>query len=87
MNLNALRKQINNIDLNILKLIEKRISVVKQIALIKKQSNLSLVDKKREKEILNRLITKAKNFGISLTVTKKIFKYIIKQSKKIEKNI
>ena len=54
-NLKSLRKEIDSIDDQLLELINKRTSIVDKLGILKKDSN-SIVDKKREAEVISRLL-------------------------------
>jgi chorismate mutase len=69
MNLEKIRKEIDEIDIEIQDLLEKRFSLVLQALKYKKK----VLDKKREEEILNK---------ISSPYIRDIFKTILKTSKK-----
>lgn len=56
LTLNHLRAEINKIDLELAPLLNKRISLVKQIKVLKEKLNLNILDKLREDE-LNKLLT------------------------------
>lgn len=53
--LKALREQIDNIDAEVLKLLQKRLKIVREIGFIKKQINLPITNAQREYEIYQRL--------------------------------
>ena len=55
MNLKKLRNEIDKIDRKIIKLLEKRILIAKNIGFLKEKKKLPLTDIKREEEILNKL--------------------------------
>lgn len=84
MTLSQIRKQIDTIDNDILNLILKRMHYSENIAEIKFNNNISILDKKREQDILN---------NIKLNVPDKykyiipIFEEILKSSKKIQEDI
>ena len=54
-NLKSLRKEIDSIDDQLLELINQRTSIVDKLGILKKDSN-SIVDKKREAEVISRLL-------------------------------
>lgn len=60
MDLKELRKEIDEIDDEILKLLDKRMKVVKEVGKVKLKSNVAIYHPKREKEILHRLIKQNK---------------------------
>ena len=85
--LNELREEINPIDKKIVDLIAKRISLVKEIAEIKKKNNLEIIDKNREIEIIKEKQELARELNISQDLINRIFEEIIKNSVKIQKEI
>ena len=56
MELNELRNQIDQIDKEMAVLFEKRMKIVKQIGEYKKENNLPILDKKREEEVIERIL-------------------------------
>ncbi len=52
----ALRRQINEIDRNILDLLQKRVEVAREIGRFKHQNNLPLYDPAREREVIARIL-------------------------------
>ena len=50
-----LRKEIDKIDNNIIKLLNERIMISKNIGKIKKYNNINIICSNRENEIINRL--------------------------------
>ena len=54
-NLKSLRKEIDSIDDQLLELIIQRTSIVDELGILKKDSN-NIVDKKREAEVMSRLL-------------------------------
>lgn len=55
------REQLDLIDNEIIKLFEKRMSVIKDVALYKKENNLPIYDKTREKLMLEKNFDKFDN--------------------------
>jgi len=81
--LNKLRKNINQVDNELISLLKKRIKFVKSIGKYKKINKIQIINKNREKEIIlkvkNRAINKKEeNYLVS------IFDSIIKNSRKIQ---
>ena len=54
-NIKSLRKEIDSIDDHLLELINQRTSIVDKLGILKKDSN-NIVDKKRETEVISRLL-------------------------------
>jgi len=86
-NLNQIRKKIDGIDGNIVKLIAKRFSYLPAITKYKKELGLPLKCAKRELEILIRLEKQAKALKIEPDAIKSIFIAIFKQSRAIQKEL
>lgn len=84
MKLDSLRKRIDEIDKDLLRLLELRFQVVKEIGTYKKEHNLPILDEKREKEVLEmkkeQLINKA-----NWPHFEALFKLIMNVSKDLEK--
>jgi monofunctional chorismate mutase len=57
MNLENIRKEIDEVDNQLAELINKRMKIVKNIAEYKKQSGMKITDSKRENEIFARVCT------------------------------
>lgn len=76
------RKEIDSIDKKIMKLLERRFNIVKEIGIYKKENKIEIEDKKREKEIYIKI--KAKNSKINKNI-KLIYEDIIGLSKKSQK--
>ena len=77
MKLTNLREEIDIIDNKLITLLKERTNLAKQIAQIKKQSNLPIEDKEREQQIMNKLTTE---------LEKEIFHVILKHSKDAQNN-
>lgn len=86
MKLDDLRKQIDEIDWQLLVLFNKRLSIAKKISIIKKEIGFPIVDKKRETEMLDKLIKEGEKLELSKIFILRLFKLIIEESKKIQKN-
>ena len=82
-----IRKQIDQIDQKILNLIAKRYSLALKLADQKKQNNLPIQDKKREEKILANIVKKAKKLSIAPEHVQKLFKQILKESRRVQKNV
>ena len=83
--LRNLRLVINKIDELIIQSIARRMSVSRTIGSIKKENRLKIKDREREKELqqFHRLL--AKKNGITYRTLKKIFKLIMKESRRMQK--
>ena len=65
----------------------RRKIIVESIAKIKKENNIDIEDISREKNLLNKLLTKSKSLHLDDNLVKEIWESIIKQSKVTQKNM
>ena len=86
MDIEELRKEIDNINSEIVRLISKRNKVVKKIGDYKKNKGLEIYDSKREIEILKKIKLLAKKEGLNEKFILRIFKEILKNSKELQKD-
>ncbi|HEY4513824.1 MAG TPA: chorismate mutase [Candidatus Paceibacterota bacterium] len=84
--LGALRKKIETADREILKLLAKRSSIVRQIAVYKQDNDLAAVDAKRKKQLRNYWISEGKKLKLSSKIVGDIFDRIHSYSVTIENN-
>ena len=82
--LESLRLEINKHDLQLLKILKSRFSVVKKIAELKSKHNLSILQKKRWESIINDRIKQGKKFGLDIMLTKKLMDLIHKESIRLQ---
>lgn len=79
------RKNIDRIDKQIIELLEERFEISKKIGKYKKQNNLPIKNKKREKQIIQRRIKSLENTNLKPRFIKKILKFILKESRTIQR--
>lgn len=80
LRMKELRERIDEIDIRILRLLEERMTVVDEIAEIKKSNNLEIEDREREEEI----VKNKKSRILKKEEIEKIFNKIIEVSKERE---
>lgn len=85
--LENLRKEIDDIDEQLVELIAKRIEIVKKIGEFKKQNNLPVVDKNRFDKVLEKVANIAEKQGISRDLISNIYNLIHKYSCELEYNL
>lgn len=81
-----LRLKVDEADKQIFDLVIRRSKLVKKIGEIKQKKGSEILDKKREKEIIDNLTSMAKKYKIDEQLIKKIWEALFKLSYKIEKN-
>jgi len=74
--LNILRKKLDTLDNDLLKIIKKRTYLVKQVLILKAYKN-QIVDKKRIKKILNNIRKKSISSNIDPKITNRIWKNMV----------
>ena len=74
--LNSLRKQLDKLDNDLLKIIKKRTSIVKQV-LSTKEYKYQIVDKKRINKVLSNIRNKSLKNNIDHKITNRIWKNMI----------
>lgn len=84
MILDEARKEINNIDSEIVSLLERRFNVVLNVGQYKKENNLPVLDEEREKKVIKNCISKLNNKDFSKSV-EEIYKQIMDSCKDLEK--
>ncbi len=82
--LQTLRQQINEIDMQLLSLLAKRFQLVSEIGTHKKVQNIEIQDKQREEEILEALNQKAKEYHLDKNLVQTIWRAIFNQAYLIE---
>lgn len=81
--IDKLRNRIDGIDRKILKLIEKRVDLAKNIGGIKKRNGLKISDSERERKVIENVLSSS---NIDKDFLKKLFRLIIKYCKDEEKD-
>ncbi len=84
--LKKLREEINRIDEKIIALLGERRKLSKEVIEIKERYDFPLRDKKREAELLGKLVELGKERGVDSTLIKKIYSEIIDDSVKLQQN-
>lgn len=80
--LKNLRRQIDKIDKSLLLVLAKRFEAVKKIGKLKAEHNLSVQDKKREKQIFQNINLQAEKLGLNQELIKKFFTLVLKTSRR-----
>jgi len=85
-NMEELRKDLDILDEELLKIISKRFKFIEQAAIIKNDAS-DIRDNERIEEIILRLKGLAKNYDISSDIVEKLWRFIIDLSIEYEKEI
>ncbi len=85
MTLQTLRKKINRVDAQLIKLLAQRFAIAKKIGDLKKKHSLTITDAAREKELAKFHTSLEKTYGLSQMFTKSLWKLILEESKRLQK--
>ena len=79
------RKQIDELDNELLQILAKRMKIVVKIGKYKKANNIAPLDKKRWQEVLTSKLSKAELLDLSKDLIETIYEHIHKHSLEIER--
>ena len=83
MNLSALRREIDRIDLRLLRLLNRRGALARQIGRLKRRHGLPVQDRKREQVVLARMLQR--NGGpLPRESVRGIFREILRQNRRLQ---
>ncbi len=82
--ISALRLAIDEIDEKLVELINRRLSLAQQIGSMKKQDGIQITDRRREKDIIDRLLHK-NNGPLDANGLRRIFAAIIAEGRNVQK--
>ena len=83
MSLRRLRTQIDRVDRQLLRLLNRRAQLALRVGRIKRQRGLPVFDGRREQAVLRRLV-KANRGPLSAASIRMIFAEILRQSRRLE---
>jgi len=81
------RKQIDEIDDQIIQLLAKRQKIILEIAKYKKENNIDILDRGREEQILAKIAQLAKKEGLDPESINPIFEIMFEWSRNIQDEI
>ena len=87
MELEKIRKEIDGLDEELVRILAKRIGLIPMVAEYKKKNNVERKDPSREEEIIKAKRELAKEFGVDPDLVEDLFRRIIEESHRIEKDI
>jgi chorismate mutase len=83
----AIRKQIDIVDNQLIHLLFKRFKLSKEMGILKNKSGISIIDSGRERQIFDRLLRKTQGSLIDRQLILGIWKNIIKKSYQIQRQV
>lgn len=87
MNLKEIREKLDKLDLKLLQTLAKRMALIPSVARYKKDNNIPRYQPEREKEIIENKRRLAMELRVNPDLVEDLFKRIIKDSHRIEKEI
>ncbi len=85
LDLQEIRRRIDDVDAKILALFAERVELVLEVGRYKRERNLAVYDPDRERKVLERL-TELAPAGLSPQVIRRVFERIIDESRRIEQH-
>ncbi len=79
-----LRKKIDTLDENILRLLGERSEICRSIGLLKKENGLPITDVARENEVFTTVKGKAPDFGLDSDLIEAIFRQIVNMCSSVQ---
>lgn len=80
MSLEEVREEVKKVDLEILRLLAKRMQLAGRIVEIKKKEGIAINDDKQNELVVKRAMEKALELGLDTGAVKELFKAIIDMS-------
>ena len=87
MELSEIRKKIDKLDEELVRIIAKRIALIPDVANYKKENNIPRYNPERENEVIEEKRKLAKELNINPDLIEDLFKRIIEEAHRIEKEI
>lgn len=81
----ALRKEVDRIDAEIVRLIARRADATAEIGLTKKKEKMKVRDVEREKQVLDQVADISQSLGMDPTRTRELFRQMISESLRMQK--
>ena len=82
--IDQLRAKIDDITLQMLKLLKERIEAAKQIGQLKKNNGLSVFDEKREDQLRSEVTELCKQIGLDESIGRKFLNFLLNESIKVQ---
>lgn len=84
MELRDLRRQIDELDEELVEIISKRLSIMPVVAEIKRSQNVAIDQKRREEEVIDNIRKKAEHRNLDPDFVERIMVELISESKRIQ---
>jgi chorismate mutase len=81
-----LRKKIDEVDENILRLLGERSEICRSIGLLKKEEGMPIVDSFREAQVFGNVRDKASDFGLDANQVEVIYRQIVNMCSSVQES-
>ena len=85
--LEGIRKHIDRLDTVLITILAERMSLIPEIAHLKKSQGIPIFQEKREQQIMKHLLKLAEEHGLDKSFVEEIFLSIFNEGKRIQHNI
>ena len=85
--LNDVRKHVDRTDAIIVTVLAERMSLVEDIARIKKRYNFQIFDEKRDGTILKNFLKHSKRYGLNPSFAEEVFLSVMNEAKRVQRKI
>lgn len=79
-----LRKKIDEIDENILRLLGERSEICRSIGLLKKEQGMPIIDEYRETQVYTNIRAKTADFGLDADLVEAIYRQIVNMCSNVQ---
>ena len=83
-NIQKLRKRIDEIDEQILRLLGERAEICKSIGLLKRDQGMPITDMSRENEVYAKIKVKAADFGLDPDLAEEVYRQIVNMCSSVQ---
>ncbi len=83
-NILKLRKKIDEIDENILRLLGERSEICRSIGLLKKENDMPITDPNRESEVYTKIRGKAPDFALDADQVEAVYRQIVNMCSSVQ---
>jgi len=77
-----LRNSVDELDRKLIEIVKKRLILSREIGNCKRKNGLKIIDRKREKEVIENRLEKS---SLDSKFVKKLFKLILNESRRVQK--
>lgn len=84
--LNVIRSEIEGIDRELIALIARRVTLARQVGVVKREAGLPTLDPQREAEVVARAGRMAREAGLDEESVRSIFWHLVETSRRVQRD-